>query len=412
MNKLKFKIPELNSKLIISIFIYVLIAGVGYSVYKSVELQKSFFKLSNKVDSLTNTTSNLSETLDKSVYNDHLALLEAQRLKNKANSLETELEALKAQPNNQNQVQINEVYTGYQNFNDKLARNVEVGIDSSVNEDTLNSWGRLVLEGEYGIVKTEIQEKNILLDTTYDEYLASLPPPPTSGEGYSYQNVTTERGTFGVYLIKMNLNNVTVKTVSAWENDCSDNCPTKSLQDYINENGAYAGMNGSYFCPPDYSSCSGKVNSFDYAFYDSNDSKWYNKNALTWFDTGMFTFSSGDSDFYSETSDYSGGGVGGAISNYPSLVKNGDVIVEDDDLTSYQKDVRGPRGALGVDGDNNIYLAIVTGATVRDAAYTMKALGVKYALNLDGGGSSSMFINGGYVVGPGRSLPNAVVLVK
>jgi len=39
-------------------------------------------------------------------------------------------------------------------------------------------------------------------------------------------------------------------------------------------------------------------------------------------------------------------------------------------------------------------------------------LGVKYALNLDGGGSSALYLNGSYIVGPGRSLPNAVILVK
>ena len=57
-------------------------------------------------------------------------------------------------------------------------------------------------------------------------------------------------------------------------------------------------------------------------------------------------------------------------------------------------------------------MAIVSGTTVPEAAYVMKALGVKHALNLDGGGSSAMYINGGYVVGPGRSLPNVVLLIK
>jgi len=33
-------------------------------------------------------------------------------------------------------------------------------------------------------------------------------------------------------------------------------------------------------------------------------------------------------------------------------------------------------------------------------------------LNLDGGGTAAMYINGGYVVGPGRPLANAVVLVR
>ena len=34
------------------------------------------------------------------------------------------------------------------------------------------------------------------------------------------------------------------------------------------------------------------------------------------------------------------------------------------------------------------------------------------ALNLDGGGTSAMYIGGAYRVGPGRLLPNAIVLTK
>ena len=59
-----------------------------------------------------------------------------------------------------------------------------------------------------------------------------------------------------------------------------------------------------------------------------------------------------------------------------------------------------------------MYLAIISNATVVDAAYAMKGLGALDALNLDGGGSSAMYINGSYVVGPGRSLPNAIILTK
>ncbi len=34
------------------------------------------------------------------------------------------------------------------------------------------------------------------------------------------------------------------------------------------------------------------------------------------------------------------------------------------------------------------------------------------ALNLDGGSSDAMWIGGCYVVGPGRQLPNAILLLK
>jgi len=45
-------------------------------------------------------------------------------------------------------------------------------------------------------------------------------------------------------------------------------------------------------------------------------------------------------------------------------------------------------------------------------AAIMEALGARHALNLDGGGSAAMHIGGAYKVGPGRQLPNAVVLVR
>ena len=170
-------------------------------------------------------------------------------------------------------------------------------------------------------------------------------------------------------------------------------------------------MNGSYFCPPDYSTCSGKVNSFDFALYDSNEGNWEHKDALSWFKTGLMTFNGHEPSFYKKSSDYGGGGVTSGISNYPSLVKDGEIVVKDDELTSYQKDVKGPRGVIGVGGEN-LYLVIVNGATVKDAAYVVRALGAKHALNLDGGGSSAMYINDKYIVGPGRSLPNAIVLTK
>jgi exopolysaccharide biosynthesis protein len=254
-------------------------------------------------------------------------------------------------------------------------------------------------------------EANTAMDKSYQTYLATLPPPQTtSAEGYSYQTVKTDKGTFGVYLIKVPLSSVRVKTVAAISSDCKNNCDTKSLAQYVQENNGFAGMNGSYICPPDYSSCAGKTNSFDYAFFASNHDKWLNKKALTWFKTGMFTFSGNSYSFYKKTSEYGGGGVDAAISNYPSLLKNGEIVVNDSELTAYQR-LKGMKGAIGVGGEN-LYLALMSNVTMEEAAYVMKALGVKHALNLDGGGTSAMYINGKYVVGPGRSLPNAIVLVK
>jgi exopolysaccharide biosynthesis protein len=257
----------------------------------------------------------------------------------------------------------------------------------------------------------EISEVNKELDSAHSEYIASLPPPPTSAEGYSYVTVNTSKGTFGVHLIKVPLSSVKVVTASAAGENCKDNCPTKSLAQHVSDNGGFAGMNGSYFCPPDYSECGGKVNSFDYAVYKSSSGKWLNKSALTWGDTGLMTFKGNSAKFYKRSSDYGGGGVTAGISNYPSLLKDGKIVTDDGILTSYQKTARGPRGVIGV-GNTNLYLAIINGATVVEAGYAAQALGMLHALNLDGGGSTAMYINGGYIAGPGRGLPNAVVLTR
>src|SRR5207249_2313075 len=73
---------------------------------------------------------------------------------------------------------------------------------------------------------------------------------------------------------------VTVKTLTANTTECLNNCPAKPLAQYAAETNAYAGMNGTYLCPPDYAACAGKVNSYDYAVYNSTLRRWLNYNAL------------------------------------------------------------------------------------------------------------------------------------
>ncbi|MCR4305598.1 MAG: hypothetical protein NUV73_00765, partial [Candidatus Daviesbacteria bacterium] len=92
------------------------------------------------------------------------------------------------------------------------------------------------------------------------------PPPPVNntppGAGFSNQNVSVEGQTYPVAIIAADLNSTKVIVDTASESDCGNNCPVLSLAEYVSRNGAYAGINGSYFCPADYASCSGKSNSF------------------------------------------------------------------------------------------------------------------------------------------------------
>jgi hypothetical protein len=237
------------------------------------------------------------------------------------------------------------------------------------------------------------------------------PAPPETGLGYGYQSVATARGTFNAHVIKERLSAVTVKTLTANVTQCFNNCPAQPLADYVAQNAAYAGMNGTYLCPPDYAQCAGKVNSYDYAVYNSNLRSWINYNALNG-QNGLIAFNGAAASAYRRSYVYyqNPTPVTAAITNFPLIVQNGVVLDSTADQSGSQL-LKGTKGAIGVDG-TYIYLVIATNATVTDTAYVMQALGARDALNLDGGGTAAMWIGGSYKVGPGRLLPNAIVLTK
>jgi hypothetical protein len=239
----------------------------------------------------------------------------------------------------------------------------------------------------------------------------SRPAPPETGLGYSYQSVSTVRGSFNAYVIKERLSAVTVKTLTANATQCFNNCPAKPLAQYVSENAGYAAMNGTYLCPPDYAQCAGKVNSYDYAIYNSALGTWINNNALNG-QNGLIAWSGATTTTYRRSYVYyqHQTPVTAAVTMAPLLVQNGAVIDSTAELSGSQL-LKGTKGAIGVDG-TYVYLVIATNATVMDTAYVMQALGARDALNLDGGGTAAMWIGGSYKVGPGRLLPNAIVLTK
>jgi exopolysaccharide biosynthesis protein len=411
----KPKLPPIVKKILRPLLTVALIAT--YSVLLVVfalqveKIRAEFEGIRAEYEYIKSEQEAFKKNFSEDLFNEHLALIETDSLETSLKVLEEKFEEFTESEEGSVLSNVDEVYELYQEYEAKVRRNQAVKLDTAEAEGDVEKWGELLLSQDFEEITKQIEEKSGKLDEQHKEYIASLPPPPSKSKGAGYQNVSTEKGTFGVRYIKLPLNEYRVKTVAANSENCKDNCPTKSLAQYVQENGAYAGMNGSYFCPPDYSSCGGKVNSYDFALYNSNRSKWMNKDALEWFKTGLITFKGNSYEFYKKSSEYGGKSVDAGISNYPSLLKNGEVVVKSGDLTSYQKDVRGARGAIGVGGEN-VYLAIIYNATVIDAAYAMRALGAKHALNLDGGGSTAMYVGGGYVAGPGRALPNAVLLIK
>lgn len=109
------------------------------------------------------------------------------------------------------------------------------------------------------------------------------------------------------------------------------------------------------------------------------------------------------------------------ISGGPYLVKNGEVFI---DMTEQKLGAiggRNPRTAIGYTQDGNLIMVAVdgregssVGMTLRELAGFLKSVGCVNAMNLDGGGSTVMYVNGKVVNMPtvkgGIALSNALTI--
>ena len=226
--------------------------------------------------------------------------------------------------------------------------------------------------------------------------------------GYSRQKVETDIGGFVVSLIAGDLSSTKVIVDTASGGDCGNDCPVLSLSDYVSRNGGYAGVNGSYFCPATYPSCAGKTNTFDLLVmnkdkvYFNSGNNVYSNNPAVIFGGGYIRFVGAASEWGRDT------GIDGMLSNYPLLVSGNQVRFNGDG--DPKKGSKGNRSFVANKG-NTVYIGVVHGATVAEAAHALQTLGMDNALNLDSGGSTALW-SGGYQVGPGRNIPNAIVFVR
>lgn len=238
---------------------------------------------------------------------------------------------------------------------------------------------------------------------------ANIPQSNTPpGAGYSRQQVSSDAGTFMISLVAADISSTKVIVDTASDSDCGNNCPVLPLSTYVSRSGGFAGINGSYFCPASYPSCAGKTNSFDLLamnknkYYFNSSNNVYSSNPAVIFGSGYVRFVSSASQWGRDT------GVDGVISNYPLLVEGGNVKFGGDD--DPKKGSKGNRSFIANKG-TTVYIGVVHNVTVAESARVLKALGVENAMNLDSGGSTALW-SGGYKVGPGRDIPNAIVFVK
>lgn len=238
---------------------------------------------------------------------------------------------------------------------------------------------------------------------------AALPVKNTApAGGYTRQKVHIDAGDFIVSLVAADLASTRVIVDTASDSNCSNNCPVMPLATYVARSGAFAGINGVYFCPASYPSCAGKTNSFDQLVMNKNkvyfnsDNNVYSQNPTVVTGAGAsFRYLAHAQDWGRDT------GVDAVISNHPPILSGGQVLVATTDpkLTS-----RGYRGFISHIG-SRVFIGFVHGATTSEGAQVLKALGMEDALNLDSGGSTALW-SGGYKLGPGRDLPMGILFVR
>lgn len=230
--------------------------------------------------------------------------------------------------------------------------------------------------------------------------------PP--GSGFSRQSVTIDAGQYLVDIVAADMGSTRVIVDTASDSTCAKDCPVISLAEYVSRNGAFAGINGSYFCPADYPSCADKKNSFDtllmnkHKVYFNSDNNVYSTVPAVIFLSGSMRFVGRSLEWGRDTS------PDGVIANQPLLVSGGSAVFGGDG--DPKKGSRGNRGFVGNKGAV-AYIGIVHNATVAEVSLVLKALGLDNALNLDSGGSTALW-SGGYKAGPGRNIPNAILFVR
>jgi len=238
-----------------------------------------------------------------------------------------------------------------------------------------------------------------------DSVKESTAPPAA---GYARQQVATAVGNYLVDIISGDLGSTKVIVDTASESDCHNDCPVLSLGEYAARNGAYAGINGSYFCPATYPSCAGKTNSFDTLLMNKNKT-YFNSDNNVYSTVPAVIFSNGSIRFVSRSLDWGRDtGIDSMIANQPMLVSGGSSVFGGDG--EVKREGKGSRSFVANKG-NTVYIGVVHNASASEMAKVLETMGMDNALNLDSGGSTALWA-GGYKVGPGRNIPNAILFVR
>ena len=398
--KFNLKLPPiplpkfLTFKLAALVFAGLFLASTSVLVYQT-------FALAKKVAGLEKEKSSFSEELTKT--------------SNELNELKSQ-DQIKINLGLKEEIKnIQTTYSSAVSTYEDLLKLKEITKDTAILDELFTKILVFLSKQDYASANTNLADLNKQIAAEEQKVTASFTIPQNvpvnnapPGSGYSRQQVSTDTGTFMVSLVAGDLGSTRVIVDTASGGTCGDNCPVLPLATYVSRSGAYAGVNGSYFCPATYPTCAGKTNSFDLLLmnkdkvYFNSDNNVYSNNPGVIFGSGYIRFVSAVSQWGRDT------GIDSMLSNYPLLVSGGNISFGGSD--DPKQGSKGNRSFVANKG-STVYIGVVHSATVAEVARVMKAMGMENALNLDDGGSTALF-SGGYKVGPGRDLPNVILFVK
>lgn len=276
-----------------------------------------------------------------------------------------------------------------------------------LSDENFSSAAATLNEADKGLQNEQTKQPTTKSSTNPTSAPQANNTPPQAG--YSRQYVMTEAGGFNIDIISADLGSTRVIVDTASSSDCASDCPVLPLADYANRNGAFAAINGAFFCPPEYPSCVGKTNSFDTLLMNKNKT-YFNSDNNVYSVVPAVIFSSGSVRFVSRSLEWGRDtGVDSVLANYPLLLSGGNIVYNGSENDKFS--ARGARCFVGAKG-STIYIGTIYNATMSEGAQVLKALGIQDALNLDEGGSTALWYQGRYLAGPGRNLPDALLFIR
>ena len=107
--------------------------------------------------------------------------------------------------------------------------------------------------------------------------------------------------------------------------------------------------------------------------------------------------------------------------NYSTMIAGGPILVEGGNIRTdlMEQGYNAPivnnslqRSFIGITADRRLFMGTVSNVTMAGLARAAQSLGAVYAMNLDGGASSGLYLNGSYITRPGRNIVTAIVFAE